>query len=110
MSYFSLGFKPALFFRISLYDDAETKFGPFIDFGAQYNFPVMFRHTMKSKKEKHINTGFHLYNDFSAFVRFGKVPISFYAEYSLSKFLKSPYPEIPYFRLGLSIVIPGSNY
>lgn len=83
-----------------------NKYGVFIDLSAFYNLPIRFRYVALDGNTKILDKSIHQFTDFSAFMRLGiNDRLSFTAEYRLSNFLKSNYPEMPKIQLGIDLLI-----
>lgn len=83
-----------------------NEYGIFIDFSAFYNLPIRFRYLAIDGKTRTTQKSIHQFTDFSGFMRVGiNHWLSFTAEYRLSNFLKSNYPEMPKIQLGIDLLI-----
>lgn len=83
-----------------------NEYGIFIDFSALYNLPIRFRYMAIDGNTKTTERSIHQFTDFSGFMRVGiNHWLSFTAEYRLSNFLKSNFPEMPKIQLGIDLLI-----
>lgn len=84
---------------------SSSKF--FIDLGAGYYLPLLFNHTAVYKgSKKFIDRNIHNFNDFRTFVNIGFAPVSIYAEYRLSDFVRGNNPQLPKLHTGIRLLIP----
>jgi hypothetical protein len=98
-------FDPTVLFRLGLYNmETEEDAGPFLDLGASYNFPIIFRHTTFDGTSRTMDRGIHQFKDLRAVVRLGYGPVSLQGEYRLTDFILGDYPEMPKLRIGLAIM------
>jgi hypothetical protein len=79
--------------------------GVIIDYGANYNFPLLFNHSIINGPNRIVNKRIHQFTDFSTFVRIGYFPVTIIAEYRLSDYVISGYPEMPKLKFGIEILI-----
>jgi len=101
--YWNLNF--TLLTRLTSFDYKRYgTYGPYLDLGITYNFPLLFRHVITEDNTKTSTKRIHNYKDFSAITRLGHSAFALTFEYRLTNFLKEDYPEQPKIKLGLSIL------
>ena len=106
--YFALNFSFAFMNRFTFFDNSKVdRSGTFLDIGATYELPVLFREVQSDGNNKLVHRGIHQYTDVNAIVRLGYEHVSLTAEYRVLDFILGNYPEIPPLTLGLSILIPN---
>lgn len=98
-------FHAGTFIRFSfedLYDQSGDMGGFFIDLGARYSLPLIFRHVVVDGNVKTKTKGIHQFTDISAYARIGYEPFTLFAEYRITNYLKDPYFEQPQLHLGIA--------
>ncbi len=105
--FFKWTLSEALFLRVA---NKNLRTAPlnywFVDVGAVYHFPLMFNYTYVNGSERTVTHRIHRYNDVSAMLKLGYAPFSFFVEYNLFDYVKSPYPQMPRMRFGFSLKVP----
>lgn len=105
--YFYLNMDFVLYTRIALYNlRSNKKTGAFIDLGATYNFPFLFRHVGIRDNYKAVTRRIHGFNDFTLYGRVGYGPFAFTLQYGLTDFVKDPlFPQVPTIKAGITILL-----
>jgi len=104
--YFTFGLTTGAIIRLSgiTHKTNDISYGPSLDFGVLYNLPFVHRHVYVSGNSKIVNRRIHNYTDFSGIIRIGFLPVTLLMEYRINNFIKSPLPQEPRFKLGLSLI------
>lgn len=106
--YWDLNF--TLLSRLTAYNNQNRKKkGIFLDLGASYNFPLLFRHVISDGNTKTITKRIHDYTDFSAMARLGYSYFALTVDYRLMDFLEQGFPEQPKIKVGLSLLFLDSR-
>jgi hypothetical protein len=101
-----LNFKYGFYFRISTFNmRQEHKGGFFLDAGANYYFPIFFRHAGIYDNHKDITRFIHKYNDVSLLARIGTDLISAEVNYRLFNFVKGGFEQLPILTFGINFRI-----
>lgn len=104
--YFRFGLEYKLFFHLTTFNQkAPSKNGVYLDLGAAYNLPILFRHSVIYANHKDIIRKIHRYNDLSAFVRIGIGKVGAILNYRIFDYVNGPYPQNPKISLGLFFLI-----
>lgn len=99
-----LNFKYGIYFRFSTFNmRQEHKGGIFLDAGANYYFPIFFRHAGIYDNHKDITRFIHRYNDVSLMGRIGTDLISAEVNYRLFNFVKGGFEQMPRLTFGINI-------
>jgi len=81
--------------------------GFLFELGTVYNFPMYCRYTGRYETNKKLTAlGIHQFTDFRAFVNVGYYPALLFFEYRLGDFIMGRYPEMPFYTIGVKIVMP----
>lgn len=83
--------------------------GVFFDAGAGYALPVWVRHVTLKGNTRITNKRIHRFTETYAFARIGYGKVALSAQYYLTDFLKTPYPEPPVFLVGLDLFINAGS-
>lgn len=78
----------------------------FLEIGAGYNLPIMYRYVGVVNDKKQINRFISNFNDFSAIARLGMGAFCITAEYRLTNNLKPAFALEPAFKMGIDLLIP----
>lgn len=78
----------------------------YIDIGATYNAPLLFKQIARYENSKKISNGnLHQYTDVRTYVNIGFQPVALFAEYRLMDFVMGTYPELPRYTIGIKVAI-----
>jgi len=106
-SYTYLNFHLDLKFRLSGGNQQKDDPGSsklFMDVGAIYNAPLIFKHAVRYSDNKKIANGrLHQFTDLRANINFGYSHAALFFEYRLLDFIIGSYPELPLYNVGLRV-------
>jgi len=95
--------EPTMRFSTNNRRDYNTK-GLFLEFGARYHLPLLFRHVYVANDKKYTTSRLHQFNNVSGLVRVGYANFALMAQYRFFDFVKGIYPELPRLNVGISFV------
>jgi len=104
--YFSWNFDIATSLRISSNNrrDYNTE-GAFLEIGAIYHFPFIFRHSYLEDSKKVTTSHIHQFQNVTAQVKIGYGNVALMASYRLFDYINGNYPELPKLKVGLSVMV-----
>lgn len=102
--YFYSNVKIGFYLRFTTFNMKQThKGGMFLDLGANYHMPLIFRHVGLYENHKDITRQLHKFNDVSLTARIGTDKFAIYGQYRLFDFVKNNYPQTPQLSFGIII-------
>lgn len=100
----NLAIEPTIRFSTNNRRSYETK-GLFVELGACYHFPLVFRHVYSLNQFKYTQSRIHNFNNLEGVLRLGYEEFSIMASYRFFDIVKGGLPQLPKLNVGLSLVI-----
>lgn len=100
----NLAIEPTIRFSTNNRRSYETK-GLFLELGACYHFPLVFRYVYSLNQYKYTQSRIHNFNNLEGGVRLGYQEFSLMASYRFFDVVKGSLPQLPKLNVGLSLVI-----
>lgn len=100
----NLAIEPTIRFSSNNRTRYETK-GLFLELGACYHFPLVFRYAYNLNGYKYTQSRIHNFNNLEGVVRLGYQEFSLMASYRFFDVVKGSLPQLPKLNVGLSLMI-----